>query len=237
MKKLFFLFAIVFFDCQGQNFQYIISTYEVSEVKEKIMPHQENLKEMDDVNVFSIIHSKLIPALDKKHKDFFISKPNYKLLSFTKGDLFQNNKNDYAFIVYDTKDERILIVVYNENSNKYDVLFKDIKIENRLNAALCNYSTFGTLDYQIGAEIIYQKDFLIKNAEDYLESKICKVADITKDKDFILEYGCFSDTTFKSNPINSLCISTSSVYNNWECMKYDKERNIFIIFYGQAFAD
>ena len=237
MKKLFFLFAIVFFDCQGQNFQYIISTYEVSEVKEKIMTHQENLKEMDDVNVFSIIHSKLIPALDKNHKDFFISKPNYKLLSFANGDLFHNNKNDYAFIVYNKKDERILIVVYNENSNKYDVLFKDIEIENKLKAALCNYSTFGTLDYQIGEEIIYQKDLLIKNAESYLELTICKVADITKDKDFIFENVCFSDTIFKSDHINSLCISTSLIYNNWECMKYDKERNIFIIFYGQAFAD
>ena len=237
MHILIFLFAIVFVDCQEQNTQYIISTYEDPEVKEKIMTHQKNLKEMDDSNVFSIIHIKLVPTLLKKHKNFFISKPNYELLSFAKGELFQNNKNDYAFIVYDKKDERILIVVYNGDSNKYDELFKDIKIENKLKTTHCNYSTFGTLDYQIGEEIIYQKDFLIKYPESYLESTICKVTDITKDKDFILENGCFSETTFKSNHINSLCISTSSVYNNWECMKYDRERNIFIIFYGQAFAD
>jgi len=237
MNKLFFLLVVVFFYCQGQNVQYNISTYEDLELKEKIMTHQKNMKEMDDANVFSIIHSKLIPTLVKKHKDFFISKPNYKLLSFAKGDLFQNNKTDYAFIVYDKKNERILIVAYNENSNRYDVLFKDIKIENRLKTAHCNYSPFVTLDYQVGEEIIYQKDILIKNPERYLEFPICKVANITKDKDFILENGCFSDTTFKSNHAYSLCISTDSVYNNWECMKYDKKRNVFIIYYGQAFAD
>ena len=237
MKKLYFLLAIVASYCHGQNIQYVISSYEDPEAKEKIMTHQKSLKELDDVNVFSAIHSQLIPTLVKKHEDFFTSRPYYELLSIAKGDIFQNNKNDYAFIVYTKKDERILIVLYNENSNKYDVLFRDIKIENRLITANCNYSTSRTLDYQIGEEIIYQKDLLKKNPESYLESTICKVTDITKDKDFILDRGCFSDATFKSNRINSLCISTDSVYNNWECMKYDKERNVFIVFYSQAFAD
>jgi hypothetical protein len=77
----------------------------------------------------------------------------------------------------------------------------------------------------------------LKKPESYLESSPYKIADISKDKDFVLESGCFSKKVSKSNLSNSLCIATSSVYNNWECLKYNKATNTFLIFYAQAFAD
>ena len=122
-------------------------------------------------------------------------------------------------------------------TNKYLELFRGIKVENGLKDANCNYCTFGSLDYQLADEIVYQEEYLIKKPESYLDSPSCKITDISKDEDFVLKSGCFSKKVSKSNLSNSLCIATSSVYNNWECLKYDKTTNTFLIFYGQAFAD
>lgn len=217
--------------------EYQTSTYDNSEFADKLISHRETLKMLSDKNVFSAINSKLTQTLIEKHQEYFKTKIDYELLSIAKGELFQDKKNDCAFIVYDKKNQRVSILVYNEMTNKYLELFRDIKIENGLKDADCNYGTFGTLDYQLAHEIIYQEEYLLKKPESYLESTPCKIADISKDEDFVLKSGCFSKKVEKSNLSNSLCIATSSVYNNWECLKYDKVTSTFLIFYGQAFAD
>jgi hypothetical protein len=68
---------------------------------------------------------------------------------------------------------------------------------------------------------------------------MAKLVDITDDETFVLSDGCFSNKLSKNkiSGFKSLCISTDSVYNNWECLKYDETRDIFILFYSQAFAD
>ena len=216
---------------------YETSTYDNSEFAAKLIRQRESLKQLSDKKVFSYINAKLMQTLIEKHQMYFTAKVDYELLSIAKGDLFQENKNDYAFIVYDKKNQRVSILVYNEMTNKYLELFRDIKIENGLKDAGCDYSAFGTLDYQLANEIVCQEEYLIKKPESYLESMPCKIVDISKDNDFVLKSGCFSKKVSKDNLLNSLCIATSSVYNNWECLKYEKATNTFLIFYGQAFAD
>jgi hypothetical protein len=223
---------------KSNNFNgYQTSTYDSPEFAAQLTRHKESLKQLSDKSVFSIIHNKLISTLPENHKEYFKTKLDYELLSIAKGDLFQNNRDDYTFLVYDKKNLRLSILVYNELTKKHFELFRDIKIENGLESADCNYRAFGTLDYQLADEIIYQKEYLIKKPESYLESTPCKIVDLSKDGDFVLKSGCFSKKVSKTNLSNSLCIATSSVYNNWECLKYDKSKDIFFIFYGQAFAD
>ncbi len=216
---------------------YLTSTYDNPAFADKLISHRESLKQLSDKKVFSHINAKLTETLIEKHQEYFKTKVDYELLSVAKGDLFQESKNDFVFIVYDNKNQRVSILVYNEMANKYLELFRDINVENGLKDTNCNYGAFGSLDYQLADEIVYQEEYLIKKPESYLDSPPCKITDISKDEDFVLKSGCFSKKVSKSNLSNSLCIATSSVYNNWECLKYDKTTNTFLIFYGQAFAD
>ena len=221
----------------NNSYDHQISTYDIPEFATRLTILKESLKRLSNKNIFSIIHNKLVSTLTENHKKYFKTKLDYELLSFAKGDLFQNNRDDYAFVVYNKKTLQLSIIVYNKLINNYFELFREIKIVNGLESTDCNYVTSFTLDYLLAVEIIYQEENLIKNPESYLELPVCKITDISKDNDFILERGCFSTKVSKTNLSNSLCIATSSVYNNWECLKYDRSKDIFIIFYGQAFAD
>ncbi|MDF3027560.1 MAG: hypothetical protein K0S23_1867 [Fluviicola sp.] len=217
--------------------EYQTSTYDDPEFADEVKKHQEDLKKLSDKNVFAVIHTKLIQKLAKKHQEYFKTKSNYEILAVANGNLFQENKNDSGFIVYDQKNQRVSILVYREAKNAYSELFRELKVENGLEHADCNYTSFGTIDYQLAGEIIYQEESLIKNPESYTEYPPVRITDLAKDGDFILKEGCFSKKISQKKTANSLCIATSSVYNNWEALKYDKRNNTFIIFYGQAFAD
>ena len=219
----------------SKNFQ--TSTYDNPEFATKLTSHKESLQRLSDKGVFTSINDKLVSTLLANQKEYFLGKRDIKLLSVAKGDLFQNNKDDYAFVVYDNRNQRISILTYNAQTKEYLELFRELKIENGLESADCNYGAFGTLDYQLADEIVYQEEYLIKKPESYLESAPCKIVDLSKDSDFVLKSGCFSKKISKTNLSNSLCISTSSVYNNWECLKYEKATKTFLIYYGQAFAD
>ena len=105
-----------------------------------------------------------------------------------------------------------------------------MQVENGLRDSDCGYSSFGTLDYQFAAEIIYQEEYLTKNPQLYVENHFLKITNINSDDDFILEKGCFSSQLSRNVKLKSLCISTSSVYNNWECLRYDRVNNRFVIF-------
>lgn len=216
---------------------YQTSTYDNPEFADEVKKHREDLKQLSDDNVFSAIHAKLIQKLAKKHQDYFRLTSKYELLAAAEGNLFRENKDDSGFVVYDRKNQRVAILVYRESTNNYSELFRELKVENGLEHASCNYSSFGTIDYQLAGEIIYQEESLIKNPESYTEYPPVRITDLAKDGDFILKEGCFSKKFSKKETANSLCIATSCVYNNWEALKYDKTSNAFIIFYGQAFAD
>lgn len=199
--------------------------------------HISSLKELSDSAVFNTTHASVILTLDKKHENYFNSNSDYQIIYSSSGDLFQNEREDNVFIVYDKKHSRVSILVYDQLQNRYSELFRDIQVKNALENTDCNYGTYGALDYQVADNLIYQRDYLIKDPLKQIEYTNCKIVDITKDEDFILDSGCFAKGFAAGGRYKSLCIPTSSVYNNWECLTYDKSKNEFIIFYGQAFAD
>jgi hypothetical protein len=167
---------------------------------------------------------------------FFKNTPEYELLAYSQGYLFQNNKDDYAFIIYNKKGHKISILVYDALSDKYLELYKDIEVVNQLKSPDCN-SAPNDLGWNLGDEIIYQREYLLKGPYNYLDSSAIKIADISKEKDFVIKDGCLAKGTTKADLKNALCISTSSVYNNWACLRYEKSRKMFFIFYTQAYAD
>lgn len=212
-------------------------TAQVSTVQEAVdNGNNDKLKQLADKKVFSTIHGKLIATVPASLQEYCTNSPDYNILSFSKGNLFGNDKEDLAFVIYDKKKVKISILVFDAMANKYLELYKDIKVENELKSMDCN-SAGDALDRGIEDEIIYQGEYLIKDPGTYLQSPPCKIADISKDKDIILKDGCLSKRSTKADQKNALCIATSSVYNNWACLRHDKTKNIFVIFYSQAFAD
>jgi hypothetical protein len=203
---------------------------------ENKIQQNEDLKELSDKGVFSTIHSKSITSLPEHIQTFFKNTPKNELLAYSKGYLFQNNKDDFAFVIYDKKESNISILVYDASTDKYLELYKDLKVINELKSLDCN-SASDDLRLDLGQEIVYQREYLLKGPYNYLDSSAVKIADISKDKNFVIKEGCLSKGTTKADFKNTLCISTSSVYNNWACLKYDRSKNIFLIFYAQAYAD
>ncbi|WP_294959919.1 hypothetical protein [uncultured Flavobacterium sp.] len=217
---------------------YQISVFDNPKFTDRILNTRENLKQLSDKKLFSNISVKLTAKLNEKQNQFFKEHTDYQLLSFVKGSIFEKNSEDYIFIVYDTKNNRTKILLFNAIANTYAELYKDLKVKNGLENADCNSYSFGTLDYQFAEEhLIANEDAITINPEYYLETPPVKITDISKDEDFLLKDGCFSEKSSKTNLENTLCISTSSVYNNWECLQYDKTNNTFLVFYSQAFAD
>jgi len=220
----------------SDTIHYQISVYDDSKLADRISENRESLKRLSEKQLFSKVNSKMTEQLDEKQNQFFKTNHDYELLSFAKGNIFQTSSEDYIFAVYDIKSNRLKFLLFNGATNIYSELFKDIKVENGLND--CGSYSFGTLDYQFAQEnLIMNEDALEINPGYYLEAPPVKVADISKDENFALKDGCFSKKTSKTNLENTLCISTSPVYNNWDCLKYNKTNNTFLIFYSQAFAD
>jgi hypothetical protein len=217
-----------------RNDVYMLSTYD--DPGSDLRIHKTGLKELADSNVFSVLHDQLLVTMDAPHKDYFASKPDYQILESTRGDIFLNNASDNVFVVYDKVNSRISFLLYDASNNTYSELFRDVNVKNALENADCNYGAFGTLDYQFGNELVYKPESFFNYKEVSLEDFHCKVVDLLTDDDIALESGCMAEG-FSAKAIKCLCIPTSSVYNNWECMVYDKEKNDFTIFYGQAFAD
>jgi hypothetical protein len=225
--------------CRGQNNNFQISIYDNLKYKTTTDDQKTSLNRLNDKKIFELLNNRLILKLPEKHQKYFKSKNYFKLLFSIKGDIFTNKKEDFAFVVFDEKRVIITILIYTESTNQYLELYRDIKVQNDLIGTDCYSSAFRTLDYQICNEIIYQEDYLIKEPESLSSWGIGKITNINQDKDFVLDDGCFPKNYTKSNlpNFNSLCISTSITYNNWECLRYDRVKNIFILFYSQAFAD
>jgi len=238
-KLIILLFAAGLITCSQSQTRifYQISTYDDPGFANRISDHKQSLKRLSDAGVFSNLSSKLTNSLSEVHKNFFRGNPDYEVISFSRGDLFQNQREDHVFVVYDKKSLKLIIIVYDEKTNRYCELYRGVQVENGLLAAECNFGHTYTLDYQLASEIIYLEETLVMQPDILMNLNLCKITDISRDNTFILDRGCFSNQVPKTDFSSSLCIATSSVYNNWECMRYDKTKELFIIFYGQAFAD
>ena len=222
----------------SETFQkYEESTYDRTDLKERTENHQSALASLSNNGVFKSISDPLLKELSAKHEQYFLAHPEYELLSVAKGSLTSEGKNDRVFVVFNKSEFIITILIYQAKKDLYRELYRTVKVENGLEGAGCNYGTFGTLDYQIGEEIIDQKEFLEKNAGQFLIARPIILNGLQEDENFVPDQGCFSKGMDITKKVRFVAIPTSQVYNNWECPTYQKESDSFLIFYGQAFAD
>ena len=179
----------------------------------------------------------MLKELSVTHQQYFSAHPDYELLSVANGALFSAVQNDHVFIVFDKSQSIITIFIYQAEKDLYRELYRTVKVINGLEDAGCNYGAFGTLDYQMGEEIIDQKEFLEKNAGQFLIARPIILNGLQEDENFVPDQGCFSKGMDTTKKVRFVAIPTSQVYNNWECLTYQEESDSFLIFYGQAFAD
>ena len=213
------------------------STYHHTDLKERLENHKIALASLSDSGIFKEISGPLLKGLSSQHQSFFSENPQYELLSFAKGALTSAAENDRFFIVFDKKQSIIKFLVYQTDKDEYRELYRTAKVENGLEDADCNYFAFGTLDYQMGEEIIEQKEFLEKNAGQFFETVPIILNNLKEDENFEPAQGCFSKGMNTTQKLRFVALPTSQVYNNWECLTYQSVSDSFLIFYGQAFAD
>lgn len=213
------------------------STYGRTDLKEKMENHQKELTSLSKNGIFKAISSRLFQDLSSKDQHYFSANPQYEVLSVASGTLTSAAENDRVFTVFDKSESIITILVYQGEKDQYRELYRTVKVENGLEDAGCNYGTFGTLDYQMGEEIIGQKEFLEKNVGQFFEAKPLIMKSLKGDENFAPEEGCFSKGMNAAEKVRFLAIPTSQIYSNWECLIYESASDSFLIFYGQAFAD
>lgn len=228
--------ALASADSGSQKPPAIADTTQVA--NEVVLPgaNNEGLYQLAGKKVFSTLNHKLRTALPESLQEFFSDSSNLDLLTYSKGNLFLNDKEDYALVVYNNQQAKVMILVYDALNNKLSALYDDIKVENELKSLNCNSET-GDLIRDIEDKIIEQRDDLLKEPAKYLESPAIKIADLSTDKDIMIKDGCLSKHTTKADYKNALCIASSSIYNNWVCVRYNKAKNHFVVFFSQVFAD
>lgn len=213
------------------------STYDRTDLKDRIKNHQSTLASLSDHGIFKAISTRVLKELSLQDQNYLSKHPEYELLSVAKGALTSAAKNDRVFTVFDKSLSNITILIYQAEKDLYRKLYRTVKVENGLDDAGCNYGAFGTLDYQIGEEIIYQQEFLKKNVGQFLITVPIILNGVKEDENFSPDHGCFSKGMNTERKVRFLAIPTSQIYNNWECLTYDSASDSFLIFYGQAFAD
>ena len=220
--------------------KYQVSTYHTPQYKSDIARQQKKLSELEKHKVFDIIHNYHFSKIASETKGFFNKHKGYKILSFKSAALLAPKNRDFAFIVYASVDKSIKIIIYDGGQKRFKQLYKDIKIIDGLSKSNCGFYQFGSNDYIIGQILAYQKNTLKKEPLNFVKHvDILKCRDISEDDTFVLERGCYESGYVKDNvnPFAALCLATDSVYNNWDCLRYDPKQNLFVRFYGQAFAD
>jgi hypothetical protein len=224
----------------GGDEKFEVSTYDSTQYKSNLAKQQRILSELEKHKVFDIIHNHHFPKIALELKDFFNKNKGYKILSFRAADLFTDKNRDFAFIIYDSMDKSIKIIIYDGGKKRFRQLYKDIKIIDGLSNSNCNFGYFVSNDYLIGDILVYSKDAFKRDPLNFLKNiDFLKCRIISEDDRFALERGCFEPGYDKDNvnTFTSLCLATDGVYNNWDCMRYDPKQNLLIRFYGQAFAD
>lgn len=213
------------------------STYDRTDLKDRMINHQSALASLSEYGIFKAISTRILKELSRQDQNYLSKHPEYELLSVAKGALTSAAKNDRVFIVFDKSLSNITILIYQAEKDLYRKLYRTVKVENGLEDAGCNYGAFGTLDYQMGDEIIHQQEFLKKNVGQFFITVPIILNGVNEDENFIPDYGCFSTGMNTERKVRFLAIPTSQIYNNWECLTYDSASDSFLIFYGQAFAD
>jgi|GEM_PF-1322171 len=214
---------------------------DIREIKHSSTPLEnytkEDLRTLQDSGVFDLVHEYMISSLEVVHKNYYLRNPELKLLSYASGDIFRNKQKDYLFINFANDSTVISFIVYNSLISKYLELYKDIGVEQGIHSDSCYYGPSGTLDYQLANEIAWLKDGFLKEKISFREYSLCSVGSLDSNENIIDNYGCYSSAHQKESSVPSICFPTSLVYNNWDCLKYNPENDVFEIYYSQAFAD
>lgn len=213
------------------------SCYENPRFADRTREQEQQLMKMANAGLFEKLHQKLAPELSADQKDYFLSHASYTILALTKGNIFENGGSDLGYIVYNKDNHRIEIVLFDQKNNNFKKLYSELKVVNTLQNMDCS-SSFGTLDYLIASELIYQEDYIRLNNSNYLiDDNSFDVTNISTNKNFDLQQGCLNKNVSKDAMANSLCVPTSSVYANFQCLKYNKAKQVFEIYFSQEFAD
>ncbi|WP_367210114.1 hypothetical protein [Sphingobacterium sp. R2] len=213
------------------------SSYDSPRFADRTKEQTQQLMKMNNEGLFDKLHRKLTTALSADQKDYFLGHPNLAVLAIAKGNIFANGSGDLGYILYNKDNHRIEITLFDHKSNTYNTLYKELKVVNTLQNLDCS-SSFGSLDYLVASELIYQKHYIRLNNSNYLiDDNSFNVTDISTNKNFDLQQGCLNKKFSKEAMANSLCVPTSSVYANFQCLKYNKKKQIFEIYFSQEFAD
>ncbi|QRQ60086.1 hypothetical protein [Sphingobacterium multivorum] len=213
------------------------SSYDSPRFEGRVKEQAQQLMEMNDAGLFDKLHQKLTTTLPADQKDYFLRHPTLAVLAITKGNIFENGADDLGYIVYNKDNHRIEIILLDRKNNTFNTLYKELKVVNTLQNSDCS-SSFGSLDYLVASELIYQEDYIRLNNSNYLiDDNSFEVTDISTNKNFDLQQGCLNKNIAKDAMANSLCVPTSSVYANFQCLKYNKKKQIFEIYFSQEFAD
>ncbi len=213
------------------------SSYDSPRFADRIKEQAQQLMKMNDAGLFDKLHQKLTTTLSADQKDYFLGHPNLAVLAIAKGNVFENGPGDLGYTVYNKGNHRIEITLFDHKSNTYNTLYKEFKVVNTLQNLDCS-SSFGSLDYLVASELIDQEDYIRLNNSNYLiDDNSFDVTDISTNKNFDLQQGCLNKKFSKEAMANSLCVPTSSVYANFQCLKYNKKKQIFEIYFSQEFAD
>ena len=194
--------------------------------------HRDELRAASENRTFKVIHDRTVATLTANHQNWFRSNPGFELILTAKGNLFDNGGDgDHAFVAYDKTKSIITIIVYDETANTYSQLYREIQVESGLP---CNYYNYGTLDYILGGCILESAKFIRDDPAYVQDEELIGINDIGH---YMLDAGCFALDFRMRRPLWVLSIATSTIYNNRECLMYDRERNLLKVVYGQAFSD
>ncbi len=213
------------------------STYDNPRFNEMASQQRQQLTKLADEGLFEKQDLKLRLNLSEIQKKYFDDHTDLNLLAQTNGDIFENKEDDSAYVVYNNKKHRVEIVVFDQKNKLFKTLYHDLQVSDLLRQSDCHYSN-GTLDYSIAAELIYQEDYLRSSQSNYLtDEKAFSIENISTNNIFDLKRGCLSKGFVQKAMANTLCIPTSSVYANYQCLKYNKTKAVFEIYFSQEFAD
>jgi len=213
------------------------STYTNPRSNELANQQRQQLVKLADEGLFGKLHLKLQADLTEDQKNYFETHTNLNILAHTRGDIFGNKGNDFAYVVYDKEKYQIEILLFDQKNKLFKTLYRDVQVSNLLRQSDCYYAN-GTVDYSIGAELIYQEDYIRSSQSNYLiDENACSIDNISTNNIFDLKRGCLSKDFPANAMANTLCIPTSSVYANYQCLKYNKPKAVFEIYFSQEFAD
>ncbi len=196
--------------------------------------HKNRLKDLSQKGAFKALDAANKQNLASNHKTYFAQNTNYDVLRFVEGDIFLNDEQDAAFVVYHKTQNRVAIILFNKASNQYGELYDRYKVNNNLENINTGYGYQGTLDYVLGTSLVNGATMLADDPTIYLNREPLKITNIAADGAFNLKQGTFAKGVNKKNIQSSLCIDLDLTDFSYECLQFNPSTNQFDVFYGVA---